>query len=262
MKKIKRKIAAVFSITGLALAIPLIAVATILALVVTPSNTQGWQTDIRGAAEINYIDDNTSPYAPGVLQIKTTSSNIDKAQYLKSTSTPLAQVTDLSYQTKQVSGPSTAAASYQLEVDLNGAADGGNTTLVYEPHWNGPVVPSAWQSWDVDAGRLWSSETVADGACSVDSATDGEPQYTLAQIKVACPNAIVQAYGINVGGFNPNFNVEVDGVQFNNVFNNFERSNLPKSKDDCKKDGYKNFTDADGNPFKSQGQCMSSAGKY
>lgn len=33
--------------------------------------------------------------------------------------------------------------------------------------------------------------------------------------------------------------------------------NAPTSKDDCKKDGWKTVTDANGNPFKNQGQCVS-----
>jgi hypothetical protein len=32
---------------------------------------------------------------------------------------------------------------------------------------------------------------------------------------------------------------------------------MPTSKDDCKHGGWKNFGDAEGNPFKNQGQCVS-----
>ncbi len=37
----------------------------------------------------------------------------------------------------------------------------------------------------------------------------------------------------------------------------FVETNLPTSKDDCKKGGYQDLTDADGNSFKNQGQCVS-----
>lgn len=33
-------------------------------------------------------------------------------------------------------------------------------------------------------------------------------------------------------------------------------ANVPTSKDQCKKDGYKNLTDANGNAFRNQGQCV------
>jgi hypothetical protein len=33
--------------------------------------------------------------------------------------------------------------------------------------------------------------------------------------------------------------------------------NVPSNKDACKKDGWKNLTDANGNPFKNQGLCVS-----
>lgn len=34
-------------------------------------------------------------------------------------------------------------------------------------------------------------------------------------------------------------------------------ANLPSSKDDCKNGGYQTLTDADGNTFRNQGQCVS-----
>lgn len=220
---------------------------------VTPTNTQGWyNADTRGDGEIQYIEDATSPYPSGALQLTTTNDNADKAQYMKSASVPLADINELSYYTKQNSGPAVAAPSYQLEVDLNGDEAGGFTTLVYEPYWNGAVIPGTWQSWDVDAGQFWSSKTVAP---LVVNGAGGPPFYTLNQLKLVYPNAVVTAFGVNIGSFNPNYDVETDGVNFNGTTYDFElKAASATSKDECKNGGWMNFT----TEYKNQGQCVSS----
>jgi len=80
-------------------------------VVVTPSNTQGWSTaDTRPGGAVNFVVDATAPSGRGALQLTTNATNAAKAQYLHAASTPLAGVTQLSYYTKQNSGPTIAAA--------------------------------------------------------------------------------------------------------------------------------------------------------
>lgn len=223
-------------------------------VVVTPAHPQGWyRADMRAGGAVNYVADATSPYPAGALQLITNGDNASKAQYLKNAGVPLALVTELSYHTKQQAGPAVAAPSFQLVVSLNG--DGtGFTTLVYEPYWNGTVTPAVWQQWDVDAGRFWSSRTVPP---LVVSGAGGPPFYSLAAIKAAYPNAVVLAFGVNVGTYNPLYNVATDGVNFNGTTYDFELANLPATRDQCKRGGWQNYTDALGNPFKNQGDCVS-----
>lgn len=223
-----------------------------ISVVVTPTNTQGWhEADVRAGGDINYVSDATSPYPSGALQLTTDGTNAAKAQYMNDASVPLADITDLSYYTKQTSGPATAAPSYQLEVNLNGDA-GGFTTLVYEPYWNGAVTPGVWQQWDVDSGQFWSSRTVEP---LVVNGAGGPPFYTLSQLQAAYPNAVVTSFGVNVGTYNPNYDVSTDGVQFNDTIYDFEvKAVAPTAKDDCKKGGWMNFV----TPYKNQGQCVSS----
>lgn len=240
---------------SISVAVPVQAATTV---VVTPANTQGWvEADVRPGGEINFVADATSPFPDGALQLTTDSTNVAKAQYMHEADVDLSDVAELSYFTKQNNGPVHAAASYQLAVDLNGEAAGGFTTLVYEPYWNGTVVPTTWQSWDVDAGQFWSSRTITDGTCAVVNGAGGPPFYTLAGLETLCPDAQVLGFGVNVGSFNPDYDVEVDGVNFDGTVYDFELTNEPTSKDDCKKDGYMNLTDADGNSFRNQGQCVS-----
>lgn len=249
-----------YVLTGAILSVAIAAVSLAASVtVVTPSNTQGWSTsDTRPGGAVNYVADATSPYPGGALQLTTDNTNAAKAQYLHEANMPLADVTDLSYDTKQVSGPSYADPSYQLLVDLNGTGTaGGFTTFVYEPYENGTVTPGVWQHWDVDAGQMWSSKTFTDGSCSVTAGAGGAPYYTLSGLKAACPQATVVGFGVNVGSYNPGYNVYTDGVTINGNVYDFEQYKTPTSKDECKDGGYKNLRDANGNTFKNQGQCVS-----
>jgi hypothetical protein len=261
LKAITAASAATVAGLTVALAMPLAAGAAASQVVVTSDDTQGWSTaDTRPGGEVKFITDSTAPGDPdkGALQLKTDATTTAKAQYLHEANTPLANVNDLSYSTKQNSASfAEGDASYQLLVDLNGAAAGGFTTFVYEPYENGVVTPGVWQSWDVDSGQFWSSRSFTDGTCAVTAGGGGAPFYTLAGLKAICPQAVVKGFGVNIGSNNPGYDVEADLVNFNGTTYNFEPFKTPADKDDCKKDGYKTLTDQNGQPFKNQGQCVS-----
>ncbi len=230
-------------------------------IIVTPANTQGWTTaDTRPGGAVNFKTDSSAPGTPhtGALQLTSDATTTAKAQYLHSASTYLTSVTALSYSTKQNAGTAFTggAASYQLPVCLGGVTGttcNGFTTFVYEPYENGTVSPGVWQSWDVAAGQFWSSRTTTDGAaCSVVAGGGGAPFYTLAALKAVCPNALVVGYGVNIGSYNPSYNVETDQFNFNNTTFNFEPISQPTKEKDCKNDGWKNFNAP---TFSSQKAC-------
>jgi hypothetical protein len=50
--------------------------------------------------------------------------------------------------------------------------------------------------------------------------------------------------------------VLIDNTMINNTTHTYD-PNTPTNKDQCKKDGYKTLEDANGQPFKNQGQCVS-----
>jgi hypothetical protein len=234
-------------------------VAAAATIVVVTQNSAGWtQDDTRGGGTVTWTEEYGAPpgLGDGSLKLTTTLSTADKAGLYNHTmaGTPLADVTALSYWTYQAATPQPpiAAASYQLQIDANGALPGGFTTLVYEPYWNGVVVPATWQSWDVDAGLFWSSRTVAE--CGLVAGAGGPPLYTLSTVKTLCPNAVVVGIGVNIGTFNPGYTVATDGVQFNDTIYNFEVGRRPSSKDDCKDGGWQTFNDP---AFKNQGDCVS-----
>ena len=233
-------------------------------VVVTPTNTQGWSTaDTRPGGTVNFVADASAPGGSGALQLTTDATTAAKAQFLHDANTALADVTELSYYTKQNTSlffPE-AAASYQVIVYLNGGTS-GFSTLVFEPYQNpaqGPVVPTVWQQWDVDSGLFWSTRTVACSNGTVIGAPGGPATYTLSDIRTMCPNAVVIGFGVNIGTFNPGYDVETDLFNFNGTTYDFELTNEPENKDACKKGGWQNLTDGDGHPFKNQGECVSYA---
>ncbi len=250
-------IAAMFAMT-----VSFVVMAADSTVVVTPTDTQGFSTaDTRLGGTVNFVVDSTAPSGAGALQLTTDATTAAKAQYLHATNTPLADITQLSYYTKQNSGsPAVADPSYQLPTLLNGTT--GFTTLVFEPYLNpgnngnATIVPDVFQKYDVYNGLFFSSRTVTcSGGTIVGSA--GAPLYTLAQIKTICPNAVVQGFGVNIGSFNPNYNVETDLLNFNGTTYDFEPYRVATSKDQCKMGGFNFVKRADGSSFKNQGDCVS-----
>lgn len=234
-KKIKTKTAlaisgATLGFTGLAMAVvvPFGAKAAGPQVIVTPTNQQGWSTaDTRPGGAVNFVVDPTAQSNPnnGALQLTTNLTTTAKAQYLHSANEPLANVTELSYYTKQNSAVFAGGdPSYQLVVNLNGAT--GFTTFVYEPYQNGVVTPGVWQSWDVDSGMFWSSRTVTCSSGGVVAGGGGAPFYTLSQINTMCPNAVAIGFGVNIGSNNPGYDVEADLVNFNGTVYNFEPTTI------------------------------------
>ncbi len=249
------------SLAAVAVSVTALAASAAPTTVVVTQNSTNWhQLDTRPGGAHEFTEEYGAPagLGSGSLELTTDATTAAKADYFTAAhaGTPLADVTDLSYWTYQAATPQapTAAASYQLQVDLNGAAAGGFTTLVYEPYWNGTVVPATWQQWDVDAGGLWSSRAFTEGTCAVVAGAGGPPLYSLATLQTLCPNAVVGEIGVNIGSFNPGYTVATDGVQFNDTTYNFELGRTPATKDDCKNGGWATFNDP---AFKNQGDCVS-----
>ncbi len=245
-------------------------------IVVTPTNQQGWSTaDTRPGGTVSFVADPSAPAGNGALQLTTDATTAAKAQYMHAANTPIGDVTELSYWTRQISAPFAGAdPSYQLPVCLEGFTSPqtpanptgctGFTTFVFEPYQNNglaapvPVVaPNIWQQWDVDAGQFWSSRTfVGSGTCAVGAGFGGAPFYSLTTIQTICPSAVVVGFGVNIGTFNPSYNVYTDLVNFNGTTYDFEPYQVATAAGQCKNGGFANVRRADGSPFKNQGDCI------
>lgn len=199
--------------------------------VVRPSATAGWSpADMRGSGAVEFVPDATTPYGDGAFEMRTTASNLDKAQWLVPVNLPLSAITTLGYSTRYLAGPAYAGASFQLVVDLDGGDPNTNWTIfVFEPYWNSGSMTvdtsGAWQTWNVAASgaKHWSSRTRnAGGACTTTAGAGGPPFYNVPQLQANCPNAVVLAVGVNVGTYNPGYTVRVDGVWVNGTVYDFE----------------------------------------
>ena len=178
--------------------------------------------------------------------------------------TKLADVNNIGYSTYRSAGTLQQVAALNIQVDVNGAAPGGFTTLVFEPVYNtgqGAVQSGVWQTWDAYMGGAaiwWSSNPI-------NVAPNRDTFVTWQSIVANNPEAvIVGGFGVNQGSGNPALTTAVDNLSLGYgagddavcVTYDFEPFRVASSKDDCKDGGFQNVKRADGSSFKNQGQCV------
>jgi hypothetical protein len=173
----------------------------------------------------------------------------------------LNEVTALSYSTYRSAGSAQQVAALNIQVDYNGDAPGGFTTLVFEPVYNtdqGAVLSDVWQSWDAYKGgnAVWWSSNAIPGAPNRDTFVSWNT------ILAANPDAeILGGFGVNQGSGNGTLKTAVDvlkiGDSEGSVTYNFEPYKVAATKDDCKLGGWQTVKRADGSSFSNQGLCVS-----
>lgn len=177
--------------------------------------------------------------------------------------TPLASIDAIGYSTYR--DPSSTAAANQvpsinLQVDYNGDAPGGFTTLVFEPVYNpgqGAIVAGDWQTWDAyDGGQaIWWSTRAIPGVCAFDCFVTWET------IVANNPDAeILGGFGVNQGSGNGGLVAATDGLTLGAggecVTYDFEPFRVPATENACKDGGWRTLKRADGSGFKNQGDCI------
>jgi hypothetical protein len=204
----------------------------------------------------------TPPSGAGSLELVTPTA-ADKVTLFNfdHVGTRLADIDAMSYATYRTTGQGQQVAALNIQVDVNGAAPGGFTTLVFEPVYNttqGAVVDGEWQTWDAYMGgnAIWWSSNPIPGAPNRDTFVSWNT------IVAANPNAvIVGGFGVNQGSGNPALVSAVDVLQIgyngNSITYDFEPFRVASSKDACKNGGWKRVRRADGSPFRNQGDCVS-----
>ncbi len=182
--------------------------------------------------------------------------------------TELADISDIGYATyrRPASTDGVALPSINIQVDKDGGAllPGDFLTLVYEPYLNGATIQEGeWRTWDAIPGTWWASQPIIlDGApCARQSCT-----FSWNAFVAAYPNAtIVGGFGVNQGSFNAGLFAAADGLTISHNGStwtyDFEPFRGPSNRDECKDGGWENLRDADGEPFKNQGECVAYANK-
>ena len=174
---------------------------------------------------------------------------------------PLADIDAISYATYRTTGSAQQVTALNIQVDYNGDAPGGFTTLVFEPVYNtdqGTVLNGQWQEWDAFSGKWWSTQPInGQGAGAVVT-----QMRTMSQIIANNPDAtILGGFGVNQGSGNASLVAAVDALILgttdgNTITYDFEPYEVAQSKDDCKNGGWEGLTRADGSSFTNQGDCI------
>lgn len=267
-------LAALLSMTvlGVALADPGTTVITESEIVRQAEGTppaNDWVLYTRNAGQGTFVDGPDSPpLGTGSLNL-TTAASSDKIWLFNydHAGTPLSSIGAIGYSTYRNAGNDHQVTALNIEVDFNGPdVAGGYTVLVFEPVYNtnqGTVVDGVWQAWDAYAGgqATWWSSRAIPGVCAFTCYASWNA------IVAANPDAtILGGFGVNQGSGNATLNASTDaltiGYAGDTFIYDFELNpppppvTTPDGKDDCKKNGWKDVTRADGTAFKNQGDCI------
>jgi hypothetical protein len=137
--------------------------------------------------------------------------------------TKLSDIDNISYSTYRTAGNGSQVTALNLQVDYNGTAPGGFTTLVFEPVYNlnqHPVVNGQWQEWIANGSGIWWSTQPINGQCAGATSVCDK---TWAEIVANNPDAVITGgVGLNQGSGNPGLISSVDSFTFDCVIYNFE----------------------------------------
>jgi|SRR5687768_1425944 len=204
------------------------------------------------------------PAGAGSLELRTPTAADKVALFnYEHIGTLLASIDTIGYATYR-DPASTATAnqvpSINVQIDYNGDAPGGFSTLVFEPVYNtaqGAIVPGQWQTWDAYNGgqAIWWSTRAIPGVCAFDCFVTWE---TIVENN---PDAVILGgFGVNQGSGNGGLIAATDaltlGYNGTCVTYDFEVFRVATTKDDCKDGGWQTVRRADGSAFTNQGDCI------
>lgn len=222
--------------------------------------------DQRGDGSLAFVNGPaTPPLNNGSLQMSVL-TGADKIRLLtdRHVGTLLSELEGLTYSTYRDSS-STAAnivPSINMEIDFNGAEEGGFATLVWEPlyaYGAGAINNDTWQLWDTFApsqatfaGGWWSTRDFGD----IDAFNDFVSWETI--MDNVSEDAFMGRVGVNLGtGPAGSFLGNVDALALDftggETVYNFETI-ADISKEECKDGGWQTFTEPE---FRNQGDCVS-----
>ena len=234
-----------------------------------PENTppsRNWVLYTRTAGSGQFvIGPEQPPLGIGSLKLQTPSAG-DKVWLFNydHVGTALSDITAIGYSTYRDEASETGSPfqvpSINIQVDYNGAAPGGFTTLVFEPVYNtdqGEVFEGEWQTWDAYKGgdAIWWSSQPITGVCAFDCFVSWDA------IVAANPNAVILGgFGVNQGTGNGGLIAAADGLKLaygdDCVTYDFEPFRVPGSANACKDGGWRTTRRADASTFKNQGDCI------
>jgi hypothetical protein len=231
-----------------------------------PENTEptkNWVLYSRSAGNGTFRNGPATP-AEGIGSIELiTPTGADKVTLFNfdHTGVHLSSIQGMGYSTYRLTGALQQVTAMNLQVDVNGDAEGGFTTLVFEPVYNtgqGSVTNDTWQDWDAynEGNAIWWSSNPIPGAPNRDTFVSWN---TLLENN---PEAvIIGGFGLNQGSGNPALQTAADALSIkyegNTTTYDFELYMVATNKNQCKNGGWSERKRADGTPFANQGDCVS-----
>ena len=256
--RIARIVAVIAAGVGVTVAAAPASAATTVVTEISPTSTfTPGATRDTGTVAIGTTFGAPAGFGTGSLELSTPASN-DKAQAVstQAAGTLLSTfATRIGYATYRSSASTASPLQYpalNVEVDLNGAAAGGYTTLVYEPYYtvgSAALKLDTWQTWDAAQGRWWTTRPAAPF-----TATFGADTRLWSDVLAANPDAVIISVGINQGSGNAGLIAAADALVAGGLTIDFD----PRvyTKDDCKAGGWQ--TNFPAGKYKNQGDCVSS----
>jgi hypothetical protein len=213
----------------------------------------------------------TPPLGDGSFELRTPDSTA-KVQLFTDAydGVRLADIDGIGYSTyNETTG--VAMVALNMRVDLTG--DGNpDAYMVYEPYQdegNGALQQNVWQDWDAYKGGTakWWLNTGAAGCgqatpCAWDTIVTAFPNATIEEgvncgpggVKTPCPGSLGFNQGSSNAGAVSNADALYVSVSGEKTTFDFELvAPLPTDKEQCKKDGWRNY----GATFSNQGDCVS-----
>ena len=156
---------------------------------VTEPSLQGWfffnEGPVGSGSFVN--GPGTPPIGPGSAQLVVDATGRHNLARIGPLGQPLAQITQLTYSSYQVSANPAAAINLSLQVDYN-VTDTDNSyqgRLIFEPSNSGTaILQNTWQAWDARAGLWYASGAPGNTLCTNTPAT----LCTWDQLLAAWPN--------------------------------------------------------------------------
>jgi hypothetical protein len=225
---------------------------------VTPTNNQGWvfNPDSNNTTPYEFRDDQASIGAGSLYVLPIGSTPAHKFIALKTLGVPTDVLDSISYDFLiGGNGEATDANQFYLNVYTNLQ---GSTTF-YDCRYD--YVPTTGSTTEFTTA-LFDATSVP---TSVGDRTSGGDTFDCPDTLAEMPTgSTISGFTLNVGDTSADDtglagyldNVVVATVNSTTTYD-FEPYQVAASKEQCKKDGYKTLTDASGQSFKNQGDCVS-----
>ena len=190
------------------------AVAAAVPTIVNPASSDWGQPDTRAGGTLEFTDEFGAPagFGDGALGMSTDGKTTAKVTFFtaQDAGLPLSDLETVSYssyRSSASSGNPIQIPTAQFYLDPDGGGPLTFAPLVFEPYYSyGNPTNDTWQSWDgMGTVQWWSNRAIGD--------IPAFSYVPLADFQAAAPDAIITAYGFNLGSGNPGIIAAVDALR-------------------------------------------------